>query len=81
MMKKGATTTSTVPGDSSQEFPTAQLEDELVLMGGRDVMVSAHGLEAHSDWCTPLGTNPLLSPNKISLLVLDCLGAKSPLCI
>jgi hypothetical protein len=54
MMKKGTTTTSTVPGDSSQEFLTAQLEDELVFKGGRDVMASVHRLEAHSGRCTPL---------------------------
>jgi hypothetical protein len=33
-----AASTSIVLGDACQEFPTAQLEDELVFKGGRDVM-------------------------------------------
>jgi hypothetical protein len=32
-------TTLTTLDDSRHEFPTAQLEDELVFKGGRDVMV------------------------------------------
>jgi hypothetical protein len=65
-MKMGAVTTE---DDARQEFLTAQLEDELVFKGGRDVMASAHGPEAHSGRCTPLGAGPLLSPNKIRFRV------------
>jgi hypothetical protein len=38
MMRMTAATTSTVLGDAQLEFPTFQLEDELVFKGGRDIM-------------------------------------------
>jgi hypothetical protein len=41
-----AATIGTILGDGRQEFPTTQLKDELVFMGGRDATGNIPGPEA-----------------------------------
>jgi hypothetical protein len=61
--------TVTTQDDGRQEFLTVQLMDELIFKGGRDVMALDQGPEAHSGRRSPLGKDPLLSPNKIRFRV------------
>jgi hypothetical protein len=81
MKVRTAAPIGTILGDAQQVFPTTQLILELVFKGGRDVMASDHGPEAHSGRRTPLGQVHYVAQIRLGLLGFDCLGAKSPLCI
>jgi hypothetical protein len=62
--KAGDRDTQVTNGLQDAAASRAQLEDELVFKGGRDVMVWTHGPKAQQGQRTPLGRS-LLNPNKI----------------
>jgi hypothetical protein len=79
-MKMGAVTTSTTLDDGQQEFPTAQLEDELVFKGEEMSWSRLMGQRPTQANATPLGWIHHVAQIRLGLW-FDCLGAKSPLCI